>query len=249
VAQRKVLEGDIRRLEEQGAEEGQRPITKIIGAPRHQACHLSRDSTGSAVEVVSEVQAGQADGLLDRDRMVGAARSDSERRDHSTGCAGRRPHSHVELVGRLTAGRAGASQTAPRDPTVGRTPISTLTSVTSGITRTHSNSPAGWRPTLPVRSSPSAHRRGRDAAPARLARYSVLATLHRKQHLNFLTSLMPRYRRERVAFSIDEEDLPAVDAALRLHLDLASALRARANRRSRRPSRARSSRRHRGVRC
>ena len=51
-----------------GAEEVQKPITRITAAPRHPAWRLSRDSTGSAVEAVREVQTGQAE-LLDPESL------------------------------------------------------------------------------------------------------------------------------------------------------------------------------------
>jgi hypothetical protein len=52
MAERQILEGYGRSPEEQDTEERHSPITNIIGAPRRQAWHLSRDLTGSAVQVV-----------------------------------------------------------------------------------------------------------------------------------------------------------------------------------------------------
>jgi endonuclease YncB( thermonuclease family) len=69
MAERKVLQGDRRRLDEQGAKEGPETNHEDHRGPPHQAWHLRRQSTGAGVAMVREVQAGRADGLLDRDRL------------------------------------------------------------------------------------------------------------------------------------------------------------------------------------
>jgi hypothetical protein len=78
MAELKVLQGDRRRLDEQGAKEG--PETNHEdhrGPPRHQAWHLSRHSTGAGVAVVREAQAGQAEDFLTgtRGEMLRVAQS------------------------------------------------------------------------------------------------------------------------------------------------------------------------------
>jgi hypothetical protein len=69
MAERKVLQGDRRRLDEQGAKEGPETNHEDHRGPPA-VWHLNRHSTGAGVAVVREVQAGQADGLLDRDRVL-----------------------------------------------------------------------------------------------------------------------------------------------------------------------------------
>jgi hypothetical protein len=76
MAQGHILEGNGRRPDENGAEEGSRDRPRrSVGHPGISKA-LSRDFSGSAVQVVREVQAGQADGVLDRDRGAGGRLSD-----------------------------------------------------------------------------------------------------------------------------------------------------------------------------
>jgi len=58
MAERHVLQGDRADPKNTARRKVQNPITSIIAAPRHQAWCPSRDSTGSAVETVREVQVG-----------------------------------------------------------------------------------------------------------------------------------------------------------------------------------------------
>ena len=66
VAESEILEGDGRRPEEHGAEERPETDHEEHGHPGIRHDGLNRDSTGSAMEGTREVQAGQADGVLDR---------------------------------------------------------------------------------------------------------------------------------------------------------------------------------------
>jgi hypothetical protein len=70
----RFLEGDRGRLEEQTRGGRSRDRSRRSSGPPG-IRRLSRDSTGSVVEEVREVQAGHADGLLDRDRVASFART------------------------------------------------------------------------------------------------------------------------------------------------------------------------------